>query len=190
MKPSDETAIFWIRTKGQLNEAEKKLMTGNENEIKNFFKSKLSEITFQLDSKKRKILVNKKTGKPLEMSETLIDDIAVKINLLSGKWLIFIQKEKVDDLWENIEKLATKGKIWNAKVSTSRHPWAAKGTHVICVYTKNYLDKENVMDTREILRQIGINKRLNYKPDIYTILGIYSDNKNDFKLNRVTRKYS
>ncbi len=46
------------------------------------------------------------------------------------------------------------------------------------------------MDTREILRQIGINKRLNYKPDIYTILGIYSDNKKYFKLNRVTRYIS
>ena len=190
MKPSDEKAILWIRTKGQLNEAEKKLMTRNENEMRNFLRNRSNEITFQLDSKRRRILVNKKTGKPLEMNETLIDDIAVKINLLSGKWLIFIQKEKVDGLWENIEKLATKGKIWNAKVSTLGHPGAAKGTHVICVYTKNYLDKENVMDTREILRQIGINKRLNYKPDIYTILGIYSDNKKDFKLNRVTRYIS
>ena len=94
MKPSEETAIFWIRTKGQLNEAQKKLMTRNENEIRNFLRNRSNEITFQLDSKRRRILVNKKTGKPLEMNETLIDDIAVKINLLSGKWLIFIQKNK------------------------------------------------------------------------------------------------
>ena len=50
MKPSDETEILWIRTKGQLNEAEKKLMTRNENEIRNFLRNRSNEITFQLDS--------------------------------------------------------------------------------------------------------------------------------------------
>lgn len=133
------------------------------------------------------ILVDKKTGKPLGMTETLIDEIAEKMGVLSGKWLVFIQREYVDELWDKIEKLASDGKIWSAKISTSIHPWSSRGKHVVCVYTENYLDKQDVMRVRRILKEIGVEARLSYKPDIYTLLGIYSDNRQTFNLDRVAR---
>lgn len=132
-------------------------------------------------------MIDEETSKPLELKETLIDRIARKTGLLSGKWLIFIQREYADELWNKIEKLADEGKIWSAKVSTLVHPWASRRMHVVCIYTENYLDEQDVMRVRENLKEIGVESRLTYKPDIYTVLGIYSDNRRNFKLNRVTR---
>jgi len=188
MRPSKEKERIWLRTKGQLTEAEKKQRKFNRDEVIEFLEKKSYEnATFWLDSKQRMILVDRETGKPLELSEKLIDEIAKKMGLLSGKWLIFIQREYVDELWDKIVKLANEGKIWSAKISTLVHPWASRGNHVCCVYTKNYLDREDVMRVRETLKEIGVESRLSYKPDIYTLLGIYSDNKERFNLNRITR---
>lgn len=188
MRPSKEKERMWLRTKGQLPEAEKKQRKFNRDEVIKFLEKKGYEnATFWLDSKQGMILVDGETGKPLEMSEKLIDEIAKKMGLLSGKWLIFIQREYVDELWDKIVKLANEDKIWSAKISTLVHPWASRGKHVFCVYTKNYLDKEDVMRVREILKEIGVESKLSYKPDIYTLLGIYSDNKERFNLNRIAR---
>ena len=191
MKPSKDNKRIWIRTKNQLTEAEEKQRKFDHDYVIKFLKKNgYPHPDFELDSKGRMILIDKKTDKPLKLTEILIDEIAKKTDLLSGKWLIYVYREHVDKLWDEIEKLVDEGKIWSAKVSTSAHPWTSKGKHVICVYTKNYLDEQDVMKTREVLRQIGIENRLTYKPDIYTLLGIYSDNKKSFKLNRVTRYIS
>jgi len=190
MKPSKEKNKVWIRTKAQLTEAEEKQRNFSFHYVKDLLKKMGYNITIQLDSRHRRILIDEKKGKPLKMNEMLIDKIAEKTNILSGKWLIFVQRDETDQLWKKIEKLANKGKIWSAKISTSRHPLASKGTHVICVYTKDYTDNSEVMKVRESLKRIGIENELFYKPDIYTLLGIYSDNKKRFNLNRVSRYIS
>lgn len=188
MKPSEEKERLWIRTKGQLTEAEEKQRKFNSDEAIEFLRIRgYEDPTFCLDSKQRMVLVDRKTGKPLGMTETLIDEIAEKMGVLSGKWLVFIQREYADELWDKIERLASDGKIWSAKISTSIHPWSSRGKHVVCVYTKNYLDKQDVMRVRKILKEIGVEARLSYKPDIYTLLGIYSDNRQTFNLSRIAR---
>lgn len=188
MKPSKNKEGFWIRTKSQLTQAEKKQRKFNPNEVIRFLKRKgYEDPSFRQDAKQRMILIDRKTGRPLEMNESLIDEIAEKMDLLSGKWLIFIQTEYADELWDKIEKLTDENKIWSAKISTLVHPLASTGEHVVCIYTKNYFDKQDVMKVREILREIGVKRRLSYKPDIYTVLGIYSDNKESFGLRKVTR---
>ena len=188
MKPSKDSKRIWIRTKNQLTEAEEKQRKFDHGYVIKFLQKKdFANPGFELDSKGRMILIDNKTGTPLKLTEILIDEISKKTGLLSGKWLIYVQREHVDKLWNEIQKLADEDKIWSAKVSTSAHPWASEGKHVICVYTENYLDERDVIKTREVLRQIGIENRLTYKPDIYTLLGIYSDNKKSFNLNRVTR---
>lgn len=191
MKPSKEKDRYWIGTRGQLTEAEEKQKKFNPDDVITFLKKKGYENpSFGLDPNRRMILVDNKTSVALELNETLIDEIAQKTGLLSGKWLIFVQKKRVDGIWEKIWELANEEKVWGAKVSTSVHPWASRGKHVICVYTMNYLDEEDIMRVRETLRDIGIESRLYYKPDIYTLLGIYSDNKESFNLRRTTRYMS
>ena len=48
--------------------------------------------------------------------------------------------------------------------------------HVICVYTEDYTDAEDVMRVERELRSLGITEVLFYKPDIYTHLNIYANN--------------
>jgi len=156
-------------------------------EVIKFLGMDSKKIAFKLDEKQRRIPLDVETRKPLQMNELLIDEIARRTGLLSGKWLIFVDKEHADELWDKIERLANEGKIWSAKISTRFHPWASRGKHVVCVYTQNYLDQHDVSKTREVLKEIGIKGKLSYKADIYTVLGIYSDNKADFGLDRVTR---
>lgn len=140
-----------------------------------------------LDNKNRKILCNGKTGNPISLTESQIDELAKCLGLLSGKWMIFEPESKINNTWALIANLCEKGKIWSAKVSTKTQQAYKDQEYIICVYTKNYLDEEDVFYMREILRQSGFERTLYYKPDIYTILHIYSDNKHLFKLRRSSR---
>jgi len=158
MKPSTEQVHFWIRTRGQLTEAEEKQKRFDHDMVLAVLKAQgYKKPHFVKDPNNRMILVNQTTNEPLTLNEPLIDEIAQRTELLSGKWLIFISKEYVDVLWEKIKELATQEKIWNAKVSTLAHPWASRGQHVICVYTTNYLDESNCIRVRDALRGIGLN---------------------------------
>jgi len=49
--------------------------------------------------------------------------------------------------------------------------------HLICVYTEDYTDIEDVIRVERELRSLGITEALFYKPDIYTYLNIYSNNR-------------
>ena len=60
--------------------------------------------------------------------------------------------------------------------------------HVICVYTRDYTDEEDVMRVEQQLRMIGITGQLSYKPDIYTTLGIYYSNPYKLKPTVYTTK--
>jgi hypothetical protein len=191
MKPSKARGRFWLRTECQLDQAEEKRSRFEPDQVIKLLKEKgYRDPFFQADSKDRVILVDRKTGAPLVMDEGLIDEIAKKIGLLSGKWIVFVESGFVDELWSKIEKLVSEGRIWSAKISTPAYPWVSEGKRVICVYARNYLDEKDVMDARNVLKENGIEDELSYKPDIYTILGIYPDNMKGFHLNRVTRHAS
>jgi hypothetical protein len=59
-----------------------------------------------------------------------------------------------------------------AKVSTAVS--AREGKHVICVYTSNHKNMNEVQSCLTALRQIGIKGQLSYKSDEQTRLGINS----------------
>ena len=54
-------------------------------------------------------------------------------------------------------------------------------TRVICIYTEDYTNVEDVMRIRRELRSMGINELLYYKPDIYTKFDIYCNNPYQIK---------
>ena len=101
-----------------------------------------------------------------------IDSLALRTRLLNGKWLVYRPREQIDEAWLSIAKATFDKTLGNgAKVSTREQD---NRRHVICVYTDNYLDLEDVKRVRELLREMGFTDRLCYKPDIYTYLDIYS----------------
>lgn len=84
----------------------------------------------------------------------------------SGKWLIWLSPENIDRYWAKIKQAVEDGKLGDAaKVSTAgslseKHPRC-----VICVYTYDHADREDVMRIREELRRLGIRREIIYKAD-------------------------
>jgi len=124
------------------------------------------------DPKRRVIIVGGKLEIPAE--EKSLDDTARKSGLLVGKWLIHDREERIDATWNTIAGHTLKGELGtSAKVSTAGQVGRSRD-YVICVYTKNYLDSDDVARVRQKLRELGYIQKLYYKPDLYTYLNIYS----------------
>jgi hypothetical protein len=104
--------------------------------------------------------------------ETL-DQISKAHNVITGKWMIFEESEKIDMLWGKlVYHLCVERQKGSAKVST----WKKGERHVICVYADDYTDLEEVNGLRKALKAIGVKRQIGFKPDAYTHLGIYKEN--------------
>ncbi|XP_058637160.1 UPF0696 protein C11orf68 homolog [Onychostoma macrolepis] len=105
-----------------------------------------------------------------------IRELALNHSVLNGKWLMHLDTGfKVDHAWESIARAVLDGRINSAKVST-RDP-CSDARHVICVYNQNFTDEEQVMRLDAAIRAAGVKCVLNYKPNVYTYLGIYRNNR-------------
>ena len=101
-----------------------------------------------------------------------IDKLAVRTGILGGKWLVYRARNESDSAWLTIARATFNRTLGSgAKVSTAEEDEAKR--HVICIYTRNYLDLEDVKRVRGLLRDMGFTESLCYKPDIYTYLDIY-----------------
>jgi hypothetical protein len=90
-----------------------------------------------------------------------------------GKWLIFVPHKEVDLKWTLIDLAHSAGVLGiDAKVSSSL--MVSNDTHVICVYTKDWEDQDDVFRVRTKLRRLGFSKILHYKRDVDTRAGRYS----------------
>lgn len=94
----------------------------------------------------------------------------------SGKWLIFVPNSQIDEIWKLIKQATEEGNLGgSAKVSTMR-PNANSNDEskkVICVYTYDWTDEEDVMRVRGALRALGHTQKLAYKSDQATMEGKY-----------------
>ncbi len=118
-----------------------------------------------------------------------IDRRACSDGYLSGKWKLSVSPKNVDGIWNEIRKLISKGKIWGGQVTTE---WIRKkrnqDEHHIRVYTPNYLDEEDVLRVGKLLKEkCDIDEEIRYKPDIYNVLQIYSDEGKERKLPKEIR---
>ena len=102
-----------------------------------------------------------------------------------GKWLIRVQCRYVTYCWNRVRQATEEGTLGiGAKVSTdwgnANDPAAPGGwaDHVICVYTYDWRDREDVGRVARCLGEIDAIRRqtLFYKPDAMTYDGIYSGN--------------
>lgn len=95
----------------------------------------------------------------------------------SGKWLIFTSFKKLDQVWQLIYEETVAGRLGlSSKAATSRPNGLAKNPFikVICVYTYDSSDIDDVMRVRNRLREIGFYKKLSYKTDQATDEGVYA----------------
>ena len=93
-----------------------------------------------------------------------------------GKWLIFVPAKNIDFVWERIRKATEDGRLGDSsKVATAKaNPIAAESSmKVICVYTYDWKDEEDVKRIRTELRTLGIIWKIPYKSDEDTEAGKY-----------------
>jgi len=94
----------------------------------------------------------------------------------TGKWLLFVLSSEVDEVWDRIRLATESGLLREAsKVSTARPNPNARDvtTKVVCIYTYDHEDEEDVMRVREELRRLGFKDRIPYKTDEATLSGKY-----------------
>ena len=97
----------------------------------------------------------------------------------SGKWLLFIPLARIDEVWGIIDFETRSGKLGiAAKVATAKSNSLATSRHtrLICVYTYDCTDLEDVRKVRHRLRELGFTKKIPYKTDSATASGKYSQN--------------
>eukprot|EP00163_Fabomonas_tropica_P011478 TRINITY_DN22195_c0_g1_i1.p1 TRINITY_DN22195_c0_g1~~TRINITY_DN22195_c0_g1_i1.p1 ORF type:complete len:206 (+),score=1.60 TRINITY_DN22195_c0_g1_i1:43-660(+) len=104
-----------------------------------------------------------------------LDRIAKHCSCMCGKWLIYIDKTKIDDVWSRIAQATFNNQLGPvAKVATlPDYNKNGYSPYVICVYTYSYLDTDDVARVLGKLREMGLEQAMGYKPDLYTYLGIY-----------------
>ena len=92
-----------------------------------------------------------------------------------GKWLVFVQAADVDAVWEKVSAATLSGQLGlAAKVATAwQNPLARSSKRVICVYTYDFSDHEDVARVLVALRDLGFKERLSYKTDFDTLAGRY-----------------
>jgi Domain of unknown function (DUF1917) len=94
-----------------------------------------------------------------------------------GKWLVFVPVSQVDGVWAMIKLATEQGRLGSsAKVATAKpNPHEVNpDTRVICVYTYDWEDKEDVRRIRQELRYLGITWKIPYKADLDTYSGRYA----------------
>ena len=94
----------------------------------------------------------------------------------SGKWLVFVNVKDVDEVWEKIRKATEDGLLgFDSKVATAKlNPNASNSNQkVVCVYTYDWKDEEDVRKISEELTKLGITNKIPYKADIDTLAGKY-----------------
>ncbi len=108
----------------------------------------------------------------------------------TGKWLVFADISELDTTWQKIKKATREGILGiGAKAATAKpNPNATSSNEkVICVYTYNWLDKDDVFRVEKTLRSIGIKQTLYYKADSDTSGGQYK-NRGDKNISKYISK--
>lgn len=97
----------------------------------------------------------------------------------SGKWMVFWKPDEIDEGWERIREAVRTGQLgYEAKVATKPLPSKRDGGlyHVVCVYTYDSEDVDDVRRVRAELRRLGVTRKIGYKEDEETRQGHYSGN--------------
>lgn len=108
------------------------------------------------------------------------------LKILAGKWMIYVDRKDADDVWKQLSHHIESGRLpCRAKISTARENAylidKPKSRHLICVYTPNFLWRENVRKVRLLLKDCGFRSKLYYRPDIITVLEMGHVNGTRFK---------
>jgi len=110
-----------------------------------------------------------------------VQSIAKRFSVTSGKWLLHLKSDRVDIAWERVARALVNGDLGpnvdHVKVSPVADTDDTNHDHVICVITTDFTDEQQVFQVETSVRQLRVRARMQYKPEIFTSLGIYRNNR-------------
>jgi hypothetical protein len=127
--------------------------------------------------------------------EPAIVTLAREKHVMNGKWMLFPTPSEVDRVWRTVAQATWEGKLGtSAKVATNaegQEPPERAAQRLICIYTHDFSDEDDVKRVLLSMRQLGLlgdggdqhpdaARAVYYKCDAYTLLDIGSGN--EFKL--------
>lgn len=120
-------------------------------------------------------------GKSADLNKDLEHEIllaAIDTGVTNGQWMLFTDPPKLQRNWSLVARATADGKLGpTSKVATSS---SARGPTLICVYTEDFADTEDVQRVLKMLVELGLCLRkgrpIYYKCDAYTYLNIGSQN--------------
>ncbi|KAK0669755.1 hypothetical protein QBC41DRAFT_319192 [Cercophora samala] len=129
-----------------------------------------------------------------------LKQLAVECCETSGKWMLFPDVAFVNETWEKVARAVANNQLGTAAKVATRMPTGYDDGHgekkdrLICVYTENFTDKDDVarvlkrMKELELVKQGPGAKLIYYKPDAWTELGIYGENEWGIKASMYNSK--
>jgi hypothetical protein len=94
-------------------------------------------------------------------------ELAAASGVVCGKWMLFPEPGAVNRVWEVVAHATANGELGTVSKVATRSAADPGGERLVCVYTKDFRDKEDVARVLSRLRQLGLAsegpKKLYYK---------------------------
>lgn len=114
-----------------------------------------------------------------QLEESLLQ-AAVKTHTTCGKWMLFPSSSDLPRYWRIVAEATSEAKLGPCSKVATHDPFDTKDATLICVYTYDFSDLDDVRRVLDELLELGLctkdSKSIFYKCDAYTYLNITSDN--------------
>ncbi|KAL1958945.1 hypothetical protein VTO42DRAFT_3498 [Malbranchea cinnamomea] len=142
------------------------------------FAEKLAKFQAEHPKNQTEAALTRKINAERRKQEADLLRVAHENNVRIGKWMLFPSPKRVDEVWSAIAHAIATGSLGvGAKVATDS---GNRGRRLICVYTNDISDKEDIRRVLLKLVDMGLvectGRQIYYKCDAYSYLDIKSGN--------------
>lgn len=118
----------------------------------------------------------------IEVTFETFKDLAVKHDCKLGKWILTHGGLQIDDIWQNLALAFAYDKFPEGTIALKVSPVdefepSGSNNHMIHVINRDMTDENEIILVERAIRNVSIRADLQYKPNIYTELGIYRNNR-------------
>ncbi|EPE34375.1 eIF4e-like protein [Glarea lozoyensis ATCC 20868] len=133
----------------------------------------------EIEKVKRGVAKSREVNAEVQRVVREILEVAGETGCVSGKWMLFVPPESVNEIWSTIA-LATANNELGTAAKVAPYADDDRKERVICIYTRDFRDREDVARVVRRMRSLGVvdvSKVVWYKCDAYTYLDIKSGNE-------------